>query len=149
MSVKFVQEWWVVKAFIIHKSQKEELLRARARAVDELTKLQGELVFEISIKKDNLLLVVAFEEESMFQVWTAITSPVILNPVKNCQVLSIKGENINLAAEQTEEIQKSVRRYEGIVLKMKCWSIPENEYRMLVYFSEKRNMEKWKKELSL
>ena len=145
MSVKFVQERRVVKAFIIHKSQKEELLRARARAVDELTKLQGELVFEISIKKDNLLLVVAFEEESMFQVWTAITSPVILNPVKNC----IKGENINLAAEQTEEIQKSVRRYEGIVLKMKCWSIPENEYRMLVYFSEKRNMEKWKKELSL
>lgn len=148
MEVKFVQEERVVRAFMIHECNNEKLVKSRGRAVDELMRLSGEIVFEIQVKEENLLIVVAFREEAILQSWKALVSPVVLNPVDNCQVLSITDDNdINVSAESSEKMQKMVREYHGVVLKVKCWDTSKNEYRILVYFTKKQDMEEWKKQL--
>lgn len=149
MTVEFVQEERVVRAFMIKEENNEKVLKSRGRAVDQLMICKGEIVFEAEVNAQTLLLVVAFGEESLLQSWKAEVFPVVLNPVDNCRVVHVLDTDLKKSAQGCVSVQESVRKNNGVVLKAKLYDMRKNEYRILVYFTKDSDLKLWKKELSL
>ena len=144
----FLQSKKPVKKFIFSEGSEEKMVTVRARLLDELAKISGELVFELKLKEGAMLMVVMFDNQVLMETWERLVASVTtLNEVETCKVLVIKSTNQEDASKKLETMVRTIHQCQGLVLSIKCESLVERH--ILLYFSKKESMKRFQEKYTL